>query len=48
LLEKVNFFLDEFVDIVVDDFPSELPPIRIILHHIYLIPGTNIPNKVVY
>jgi hypothetical protein len=30
--------LDEFVEIVVDDLPNELTPVRSISHHIDLIP----------
>jgi hypothetical protein len=40
--------LEKFVDIVVDDFPSKLPPIRSISHHIDLITGASFPNKVAY
>jgi len=40
--------LDNYCDIIVDDFPNELPPIRRISHHIDLIPGANLSNKVAY
>jgi hypothetical protein len=40
--------LEEFVDIVVDELPCSLPPIRSISHHINLIPGASFPNKVAY
>jgi hypothetical protein len=40
--------LDEFVDIVVDELPHSLPPIRSISHHIDLIPGESFPNKETY
>ena len=40
--------LHEFNDIVVYDLPSELPPKRSISHHIELILGKIIPNKVAY
>jgi hypothetical protein len=40
--------LEEFADIVVYELPCLLPPIRSISHHIDLIPGANLPNKVVY
>ena len=35
---EIQKLLEEYVDIVVDDFPNELPPIMIINHHIDLIP----------
>ena len=40
--------LDELVDIVVDELPNALPPIRSISHRIKLIPGASLPNKVAY
>jgi hypothetical protein len=40
--------MNEFIDTVVDELPSELPPIRSINLHIDLILGTNLPNKEVY
>ena len=46
LLVEIKNLLDNYVDIVVDELPSELPPIRSINHHIDLIPGASLPNKV--
>jgi hypothetical protein len=40
--------LENFVDIVVDEFPNSWPPIRSISHHIDLIPGASLPNKATY
>ena len=40
--------LDEFIDIVMDDLPNNLPPVRSIIHHIYLIFRTILPKKVAY
>jgi hypothetical protein len=40
--------LDNFTDIVVDDLPCSLPPIRSISHHIDLISGAILPNKASY
>jgi hypothetical protein len=40
--------LENFIDIAVDDLPCSLPPIRIISHHIDLIPGVSLPNKETY
>jgi hypothetical protein len=48
LPEEVQELLDNFVDIVVDELPNSLPPIRSISHHIDLIPGASLPNKAVY
>jgi hypothetical protein len=45
---KVHELLDEFVDIVVDELPHTLPPIKSISHHIDLIPGESFPNKATY
>jgi hypothetical protein len=46
--KEVQELLDNFADIVVDKLPNSLPPIRSISHHINLIPGASLPNKVVY
>jgi hypothetical protein len=48
LPEEVQELLDNFVDIVVDEMPNSLPPIRSISHHIDLIPGARLPNKEAY
>jgi hypothetical protein len=48
LPEEVQELLDNFVDIVVDELPNSLPPIRSISHHIDLIPGASLPNKAAY
>ena len=40
--------LSEFGDIIVDDLPNELPPIKNISHHMYFIPGMSLPNKAAY
>jgi hypothetical protein len=48
LPEEVQELLDNFADIVVDELPNSLPPIRSINHHIDLIPGESLPNKATY
>jgi hypothetical protein len=48
LPEEVQELLGEFTDIVVDKLPHSLPPIRSVSHHIDLIPGASLPNKVMY
>jgi hypothetical protein len=48
LLTKVKVLLDEFTDIIIDDLPNTLPPVRIIIHHIDLILGESFPNKEAY
>jgi hypothetical protein len=45
---EIQELLEKFVDIVVDELPHSLPPIRIISHHIDIIPGAILPNKQVY
>jgi hypothetical protein len=46
--KEIQELLENFVDIVVDDFPCLLPPIRSIIHDIDLIPGVSLPNKETY
>jgi hypothetical protein len=48
LPEGIQKLLREFVDIVVDELPCSLPPIRSISHHIDIIPGSILPNKAAY
>jgi hypothetical protein len=48
LPEEVQELLEEFADIVVDELPHSLPPIRSVSHHIDLIPGASLPNKAAY
>lgn len=45
---KIQEMLNEYNDIIVDDLPNELPPVRSISHHIDLIPGASLPNKAAY
>jgi hypothetical protein len=45
LPEEVQELMENFVDIVVDELPNSLPPIKSISHHIDLIPGESLPNK---
>lgn len=42
---EVQYVLNEHVDIVVDDLPNELPPVRSISHHIDLILGASFQIK---
>jgi hypothetical protein len=48
LPKEIQKLLEEFANIVVDELPCSLSPIRSISHHIDLIPGASLPNKVVY
>jgi hypothetical protein len=45
---EVQELLDNVADIVVDEMPNSLPPIRSISHHIDLIPKVSLPNKATY
>jgi hypothetical protein len=48
LSEEIHELLENFAHIVVDELPHSLSPIRSISHHIDLIPGASLPNKVAY
>jgi hypothetical protein len=48
LPEEIQEMLENFTDIVMDDLPCSLPPIRSISHHIDLIPGAILPKKEAY
>jgi hypothetical protein len=48
LPEEIQELLGEFVDIIVDELPRSLPPMRSVSHHIDLIPGASLPNKAAY
>eukprot|EP00253_Pinus_taeda_P011709 PITA_11709 len=48
LPQEIKTLLNGFVDIIVDEFPNALPPIKSISHHIDLIPRASLPNKAVY
>ena len=48
LPEEIQELLEEFADIVVDELPRSLPPIRSISHHIDLIPRASLPNRATY
>ena len=45
---EVRILLDDYADIIVDELPNSLPPVRSISHHIELIPGASLPNKESY
>eukprot|EP00253_Pinus_taeda_P036723 PITA_36723 len=45
---EIQEMLEKYCDIIVDNFPNELPPIGRISHHIDLILGTSLPNKAAY
>ena len=48
LPKEVQELLNNFVDIVVDELPNSLSPIRSIINHIDLIPEEILPNKAAY
>jgi hypothetical protein len=48
LPEEIQELLENFDDIVVDELPHSLSPIRSIIHHIELIQGDSLSNKTTY
>jgi hypothetical protein len=40
--------LDEFKEIIANDMPKGLPPVRSISHQNDLMPGSSLPNKTPY
>ena len=48
LPKEIKDMLGDYQDIIVDDLPDALPLKRSINHHIDLIPGASLPNKVAY
>jgi hypothetical protein len=48
LPEEIHGLFENFADIVVDELPCLLPPIKSIIHHIDFIPGASLPNKEAY
>jgi hypothetical protein len=48
LPEEIQELLGEFADIIVDELPRSLPPMRSVSHHIDLIPRACLPNKAPY
>jgi hypothetical protein len=53
LLVELQSMMRKIEDIIVDDLPSELPPVRKISHHMDFIhmdfiPRMSLPNKVAY
>ena len=45
---EIQDMLSDYNDIILDDFPSNLPPTRSINHHLDLIQGETLPNKAAY
>jgi hypothetical protein len=48
LPEEIQELLGEFADIIMDELPRSLPPMRSVSHHIDLIPGASFSNKAAY
>jgi hypothetical protein len=48
LPEEIQELLEEFADIIVNELPHSLPPIRSVSHNIDIIPRAIFPNKSMY
>ena len=46
--KEVEPILEEFIDVVPEEIPHWLPPMRYIQHQIDLVPGSVLPNKSAY
>lgn len=42
--DRLKPLIHQFSDITSEDLPNNLPSLRNVQHHIYLIPGANLPN----
>ena len=48
MLEEIVELLNEYKEIVAEDIPNGLPPVRSISHCMDLIPGASLPKKAPY
>ena len=48
VLVEITKFLNEYKEIIADDIPNGLPPIRSMSHCMDLIPRASLPNKAPY
>jgi hypothetical protein len=48
LPDEIQELLGEFADIIVDELPHSLPPVRSVSHHIDLVPRASLSNKAAY
>ena len=46
--EEIIELLNEYKDIVAKDIPDGLPPMRSVIHCMYMIPRASFPNKAQY
>lgn len=46
--QQLDPLMEEFSDVIPEELPLGLPPMRDVQHQIDLIPGSSLPNKVAY